>query len=124
MKGDDPEVVPFATKMIETPKIVFSRTLTMSPWEHTTIASGSLTEEIARLKAAPGGDIIAYGGARFAGDLISKGLIDEYHLFVNPTAIGGGLSMFGQPGTLTPLNLVSATGFDCGVVELFYTPKD
>ena len=41
---------------------MFTRTLDESPWEHTTLAKGDLAEEVRRLKAARGGDIIAYGG--------------------------------------------------------------
>ena len=41
-----------------------------------------------------GKDIIVYGGAGFVSSLIKEGLIDEYHLFVNPTATGNGMTIF------------------------------
>lgn len=40
------------------------------------------------------GDIIVYGGASFVSGLFQQGLLDEFHLFINPVAIGKGLSVF------------------------------
>jgi dihydrofolate reductase len=37
----------FAKKMVETPKVVFSRTLETSRWANTTLATGNLADEIA-----------------------------------------------------------------------------
>src|SRR5213079_3142011 len=50
------------------------------------LAKGNLAEEIASLKQQNGKDIIVIGGAGFVSSLINEGLIDEYHLIVNPTA--------------------------------------
>jgi len=58
----DPDI-PFAKKMVNTPKIVFSRTLEKSIWTNTILATGNLTEEINNLKNQKGKDIIVYGGA-------------------------------------------------------------
>src|ERR687892_490459 len=91
-KPDDPWNA-FAKKMIETPKVVFTKTLNKSQWVNTDIATGDLTDEINKLKSQNGvKDIIVYGGATFDSSLIKAGgLIDEFHLFVNPAAIGNGL---------------------------------
>src|SRR5690242_8323187 len=53
---------PYAKPMNEIPKVVFSRSLTRADWESSTIVSGELATEVARLKEQPGGDIIAWGG--------------------------------------------------------------
>ena len=55
--------------------------------------------------------------------LIKHGLIDEFHLFVNPTAIGKGLAIFKELDGKQDLTLVRATAFDCGIVVLHYEPK-
>lgn len=101
------------------PKVVFSGTLATSPWPGTRIARGALADEVNRLKREPGGDLIAYGGVRFVSALIGAGLVDEYHLFVNPVATGAGLRIFEG---LCPLQRVRATAFDCGIVGLEYRP--
>lgn len=92
-KLDDP-FYEFAKKMIETPKVVFTKTLKKSQWENTDIATGDLTDEIIKLKSQHGKDIIVYGGASFDSSLIKAGLIDEFHLFINPAAIGNGMTIF------------------------------
>jgi dihydrofolate reductase len=57
-------------------------------WANPFVASGNLCDEIARLKAQPGKDILAHGGANFAQELAAHGLIDEYKLMVHPVALG------------------------------------
>ncbi|MBB5939578.1 dihydrofolate reductase family protein [Streptomyces zagrosensis] len=118
-----PESEPGVTKMHETPKVVISDSLTESPWENTVVAGGDLTETITKLKAQPGGDMIAYGGGTLVADLIARNLFDELHLFVNPTAIGAGIPVFPALGTHQHLRLVGARPFDCGITALHYAPK-
>jgi dihydrofolate reductase len=48
-KPDDP-FYEFAKKMIQTPKVVFTKTLKKSQWANADIATGELTEEIIKLK--------------------------------------------------------------------------
>jgi dihydrofolate reductase len=65
---------------------------------------------------------VAYGGARFASALIKYNLIDEYHLFVNPVAIGKGMSIYNALDEKLTLKLVKATQFECGITVLCYNP--
>lgn len=110
-----------ADKINSTKKVVFTKTLeNTADWENTTLAKGDLTEEITRLKNQDGGDIIAYGGAEFVSSLIEERLIDELHLFINPAAIGNGLSIFKGR---TNLQLAHVQGFNCGVTVLCYKPN-
>ncbi len=86
----------FAKKMVDTPKVVFTKTLDESPWANTVLAKGDLLEEVNRLKNQTGKDILVYGGADFVSSLIKENLIDEYNFFINPTAIGRGMTIFGK----------------------------
>src|ERR671931_1131844 len=121
-KPDDP-FYEFSKKMIETPKVVFTKTLKKSQWVNTAIATGDLTDEIIKLKSEKGGDIIVYGGASFDSSLIKAGLIDEFHLFINPVAIGNGMTIFKDFNEIQKFTLVKSVAFDCGIVELHYEPK-
>lgn len=113
------EELPFVHRINETPKIVFSKTLSRSDWPNTTLCHGNVQDKITCLKAQSGGDIMVYGGASFASVLIEQGLIDEINLFVNPTAIGSGLSIFKDR---TGLKLLQSEVFDCGIVLMQYAP--
>jgi dihydrofolate reductase len=118
-KPDHPEVVS-ARKFVDTPKVVFTKTLQKSPWKNTVLAKGDLAGEIGNLKVqASGGDIIVFGGATFVASLLEHRLIDELHLFVNPVAIGTGLEIFKGR---TPVSLVSSTAYPCGIVVSTYRP--
>jgi dihydrofolate reductase len=112
-----------ADKFNSTKKVVFTKTLDKSEWDNTVLAKGDLVEEIAKLKKQGGKDIIAYGGATFVSALIKHGLIDEFHLFINPTAIGNGMSIFKELDSKQNLTLVKSTSFDCGIVVLNYEPQ-
>ena len=121
-KTDHPDYA-FAKKMMEIPKVVFTKTLNKSEWVNTEIATGDLTDEISKLKRQEGKDIIVYGGASFDSSLIKAGLIDEFHLFVNPAAIGKGMTIFKDLNEMQKFTLVKSIAFDCGIVLVHYAPK-
>ena len=54
----------FAHEMTDKPRMVFSRTLTASPWENATILPEADAATIASLKEREGKDIIVYGGSK------------------------------------------------------------
>ncbi len=112
---------PVAPIMNSTPKVVFSRTLESADWPESRIARGDTAEEIAKLKAEPGGEILAHGGIAFQQSLARLDLVDEYRLWVAPAAVGEGAPLFSD--LERPLRLRPATSriFRCGLVELVYT---
>jgi dihydrofolate reductase len=112
-----------ADKFNSTKKVVFTKTLEKSEWDNTVLEKGDLVNEITKLKKQDGKDIIAYGGATFVSALIKHELIDEFHLFINPTAIGKGMPIFKELDSKQNLILVKSTSFDCGIVVLNYEPK-
>jgi len=75
------------------PKVVFSTTLS-TVQGNARLASGGLAEEIERLRAEPGEDEIAIGGATLAAEAAALGLIDEYRPRVYPVLVGGGIPFF------------------------------
>ena len=121
-KPDDPWYA-VAKKMIETPKVVFTKTLNKSRWINTDIATGDLIEEVSKIKSQNGGDIIAYGGASFDSSLIKEKLIDEFYLFVNPIVMGSGKTIFRDLKEIQKLTLIDSKVFDCGLVLLHYEVK-
>lgn len=120
---DSPEYTS-AKIFVDTPKIVFSKTLTESKWANTTLATGDLNDEVKALKEKNGKDIIVYGGAGFVSSLIKNNLIDEYYLFTNPAVVGNGLSIFNKDERTRSLKLVKSIFYDCGIVLNHYVPKN
>jgi dihydrofolate reductase len=110
----------YAKPMNEIPKVVFSRTLTRADWPTTTIASGNLEDEVARLKAEPGGTIIAYGGYTLAQALTRLDLVDEYRLVTRPVALGSGEPMFKDLAVERRLELAEVTPYPDGTVISIY----
>jgi dihydrofolate reductase len=109
-------------------KIVFTKTLDPSDamvtkWNNTTLAKGNLVEEVKKLKLQSGKDIIVYGGSTFVSALIKEGLIDEFHMFVNPVALGQGVAVFDGLEKHRDLVLKKSIVYDCGIVLLHYEPK-
>ena len=118
LQKDDP--IGVAAYLNQTEKYVVSSTLRESDWENTTILSGPLMEEIARLKALPGKAITATGSITLVRALIAAGLVDEYRLFVYPVISGVGRRLF-EPGDPPPgLQLIDTRSFAGGVVLLAY----
>jgi len=122
-KPDDPWYA-LAKKMIEIPKVVFTKTLNKSKWINTNIATGDLTDEIIKLKSQQGKDMVVYGGASFDSSLIKLGLIDEFLLFINPVAIGNGMTIFKDLNEIQKFNMVKSIAFDSGEVLLHYEARN
>jgi len=118
-KPDDPMYEAAKIKANQK-KIVFTKTLETSEWENTELAKGNLVDEIKTLKAQNGKDIIVYGGSSFVSALIKEKLIDEFHLFVNPVALGKGIPIFDQSENWQQLRLKKSITYDCGIVLLNY----
>jgi dihydrofolate reductase len=117
-KPDDPWYA-FSKKMIEIPKVVFTKTLNKSTWINTDIATGNLIE-VSKIKSQNGRDIIVYGGASFDSSLIKEKLIDEFYLFINPVAIGNGMTIFKNLNEIQKYTLIESKAFECGIVLLRY----
>ncbi len=101
------------------PKVVFSTTLS-AVQGNARLASGSLAEEIERLRAEPAGGDIAIGGSMLAAEAAGLDLIDEYRSRVYPVLVGGGVPFFPQRGRRVDLELAETRTFSSRVVYLRY----
>jgi dihydrofolate reductase len=101
------------------PKVVFSRTLT-EVQGNARLATGTVAEEIERLRAEPGEGEIAIGGAALAAQAAEAGLIDEYRAMVYPLLVGGGIPYFPREERQVDLELVETRTYNSRVVFLRY----
>lgn len=107
----------WAARWSALPKVVFSTTL-REVSGNARLATGTLAEEIARLREAPERGVIAVGGTDVAGQAAQLGLLDEYRVTVHPVLVGGGRSCFPLGTGQVDLELVSTRTFGSGVVNL------
>jgi dihydrofolate reductase len=113
---------PIRQKNSDLPKIVFTKTLDESIWNDTTLAKGDLAEEITNLKKQKGKDILVFGGAGFVSSLIKEGLIDEYHLIINPTAMSSGMTIFNSLDIVQKFSPIQSQLFPGGKTVLSFKP--
>jgi len=111
----------FAQKLVNIPKIVFSKTITSVAGKNIRVENGDLVTAVNNLKNEKGKDILVYGGANFVSSLIKNNLIDEFNLFISRTAIGDGLKIFTDT---TKLKLLNSKVFECGIVANQYKPDN
>lgn len=119
----DKEII--ADKLNSTPKIVFSNTLKNAPWgtwPAAQIISGDAVQEVKKLKQKEGKNMVVWGSISLAQSLIMENLIDEYHLQICPTIIGGGRPLFPKLDHYANLKLVHFKKYDTGVMLLHYEP--
>ena len=121
-KPDDP-MYEAAQRIVRAKKVVFTKTLDKSEWDNTELAKGDLADVIKKLKNQSGKDMIVYGGSSFVSAIIKEGLIDEFHLFVNPVALGHGEPIFDQLENIQQLKLKKSIVYDCGIVLMNYELK-
>lgn len=118
-RADNPQSA-FAQNITAAQKVIFGDSVDEAKWDNSVLADGDLTSTVHNLKQAPGKNLIAFGGAGFAASLIAANLVDEFHLIVNPTVLGNGLSIFSSTPSAMSLELLSATTYSDGIVVLRY----
>ncbi len=103
------------------PKYVVSSTLKDVTWNNSHVISGNIAEEVAKLKAQPGGILLLQGSADLVRLLAQHHLIDEYSLHVAPLVLGKGKRLF-QEGDQAQLQLANTKAYKAGMLTLNYEP--
>lgn len=116
---------PYADRMNSIRKYVASRTLTEADltWSNSVLLPAhDVIDAVAKLRSAPGRDVLVWGSAELATHLVSAGLVDEYRLMIEPVLLGGGKRVFPNDGERRPLELVSLTRAATGTLVCTYRP--
>lgn len=121
---DDPKT---AELMNNTPKIVFSKTLSevheTKKWKNVKLLHEVDPDYVKKLKEEAGGDIAVYGSDNLCLTLIEHNLIDEFKIMVNPVVLGAGTRLFEGIKNKLELKLLDVRGFKNGNALLTYVPK-
>jgi dihydrofolate reductase len=119
--GQSDTVRDFAAIWRSADKIVYSRTLTAVSSARTRIEPGFDADAVGRLKDDASRDLTV-GGPHLAAQAIAAGLVDEFHLFVTPVIVGGGIRSM-PDDVHVALELIDERRFASGVVYLRYVTR-
>jgi dihydrofolate reductase len=111
---------PVAAIYNHIPKYVASRTLTSAGWANTTIISGDVAAEVARLKQEEGGEIQVSGSGTLVQTLLEHDLVDEIRLMTFPVLVGSGKRLFAEGTIPRGLRLAESRALGSGVTVSVY----
>jgi dihydrofolate reductase len=109
----------FADKFNNMTKYAVSSTLTDPEWNNTTVISGDVPAEVAKLRDKHEGDILVNGSVQLVQTLLENGLIDELRLMVFPEVAGAGKRLFGETSEPKGFELVEARPAGQTVITVF-----
>jgi len=94
-------------------------------WNNTTMLTPDTAfDDLAALRARDGGDIVVWGSPSLVRALLSKGLVDQLNLMIEPIVLGGGKRIFTDDGIARPLQLVKSVTTGTGVHVCTYEASD
>ena len=109
--------------MNDTPKYVESATLEAPlGWANSSLLTGDLEEELAKLKERDGKNILVPGSPTLVRSLLRDGLLVELVLYIMPVVVGSGMRLFEGIGRPVPLELVESKTFGTGALGVTYRP--
>ncbi|MGH2560949.1 MAG: dihydrofolate reductase family protein [Thermomicrobiales bacterium] len=111
--GDDD---PIAATLNHIPKYVVSRSPRTLEWNNSTLLTGDVAAEVAKLKEQPGGEIQVSGSGELIQTLLRHDLVDEFHLLIFPVLVGSGKRLFAAGTIPRGLKLVDTTTSSTGVM--------
>jgi len=118
LENEQPFFVDFAHIWRAAEKVVFSRTLKAPVSANTRIEKTFDPLAVQQMKASAERDL-SIAGPMLAGEAFRAGLVDECHMLVVPTAMGGGTPAF-PPDFRLEMALQEERHFRSGVVYLHY----
>jgi dihydrofolate reductase len=106
------------------PKYVVSSTLPHPAWNNTTVLTGDWLDEVTRLKARIGRDILVTASSGIAHTLLEHDRVDELRLKVFPVVLGAGTRLFGDTSAPKSMRLVDARCIDGDTAYLIYQRRN
>lgn len=114
--------VEFAQAFDSVQKLVFSKSLTKVDDKNSRLVRTAPEDEIRKLKAEPGKNILL-GGVALPSYLADLGLVDEFLFVVAPVVVGEGRRLLEGIKQPHKLKLVDSTPFQSGSVALRYAKQ-
>ena len=116
-----PHILQYARDWQAAEKVVYSTTLESVSSAKTRIERTFDPDALRRLKNEADHDL-SVDGPNLAAQAIRAGLVDEYHLFMTTSVVGGGKRFFPDDVRLD-LELVGERSFDSGLIHAHYRTR-
>ena len=116
-----PHILQYADDWKAAAKVVYSTTLESVSSAKTRIERTFDPDAVRKLKAKSDHDL-SVDGPNLAAQAIAAGLVDEYHLFMTTSVVGGGKRFF-PDGARLDLDLVEERAFDSGLIYARYRTR-
>ena len=116
-----PHILRYARDWQAADKIVYSTTLESVSSAKTRIERSFDPDEVRKLKAQSDHDL-SVDGPNLAAQAIRAGLVDEYHLLMTSSVVGGGKRFF-PDGVRLDLDLVEQRAFKSGLIYARYRTR-
>ncbi|MEU2198643.1 dihydrofolate reductase family protein [Isoptericola sp. NPDC019482] len=100
-KAADPRDRTYARWLVDTEKVVLSRTLATAPWPRARTVDAPATDVVRELRGTGDGEILVNSSASVIRPLLAADLLDRLYLLVVPVIVGGGPRLLddGLPGS-------------------------
>ena len=109
-----------ADRLNEMPKYIISSTLENPEWNNSTVLTGNVVDEVAKLKHQLNGEIVIPGSIQLARTLIEHDQVDELRLMVYPIILGAGERLFTETSDKKPTRLTGTRTVDADLAYLTY----
>lgn len=115
-----PEDDPIAAKFARAEKFVLSRSALSLDWP--TSHRVADLEELAKVKAGDGPDIVVQGSSTLYPQLLARGMLDRLVLMIAPVTLGAGKRLFGEGTPAGSMKLVEQRTAAGGMLMATYEP--
>jgi dihydrofolate reductase len=113
----------FSRWLDQVEKVVFSTTLTETPWQNSRLATADPVATVKELREQKGGDIIVLASFSVIRTLLAAGELDRLSITLCPELVAGGVSLFDETTQASSWTLTDSTPTESGSLCLLYDRK-
>ncbi|HZE39695.1 MAG TPA: dihydrofolate reductase family protein [Stackebrandtia sp.] len=110
----------FAAWLNDVDKVVFSTTLTQTPWHNSRLADSDPVTTVKELRRHDGGDIIVLASSSIIRALLAADELDRLSITLCPELVAGGASLFDETVAAGSWTLTSSHAAESGALCLLY----
>lgn len=103
-------------------KYVVATTPVDTSWQHSTLISNDVVNELKKLKEQDGPDLLVHGSSRLVQTLLANELVDILHLWTYPITLGKGKKLFQEGTRAQEWKVTEAAVSKTGIIVASYVP--